>query len=120
MSTWDQKIFTEDVNEEFLDELLDVEAEDVIESIRDSILLVLRQPGASEDDRQNALASATIAAIWAGAPFSSGEIAESYPFIRELAGEGDEELNSAALELLESVEDDDDFGDLDQFIEALS
>lgn len=117
MSAWDASIFAEDANVDFLDDLVDLDDDEIVEAMRDACLLVQRQPGASEDDVLNALAAATIAAIWAGAPFSAGEVAETYPFIRGLVGSGDEELNEAAAELLENADTDED---LDQFIEALS
>lgn len=118
MSAWDQVIFSEDVNVDFLDELSELDDEDIVEAVRDACLLAQRQAeSASEDDRRNGLAAATIAAIWAGAPFTAGDVAAQYPFIRELVGEGDEELNATAAELLESEETDED---IDQFIEALS
>ena len=44
-------------------------------------------------------------------------MADSHPFIRELIGSGDEALNEAAAELLESVEADED---VEAFTEALS
>lgn len=117
MSTWDASIFQEEANVDFLDELADLEDDVIVEAIRDACLLVVKQPGASEEDRLNGLAAATIAAIWAGAPFSAGEVAEAYPFIRGLVGSGDEELNAAAAELLESADTE---ADLDQFTEALT
>lgn len=117
MSTWDASIFAEEANVDFLDDLAELDDDDIVEAIRDACLLVVKQPGASEEDRQNGLAAATIAAIWAGAPFSAGEVAESYPYIRALVGSSDEELNAAAAELLEGVDTD---ADLDQFTEALT
>ncbi|SMG25534.1 protein of unknown function [Corynebacterium pollutisoli] len=117
MSTWDVAIFNEDDNIDFLDELNDLDEDDVVEAVRDACLLVLKQPNVSEVERLNGLAAATIAAIWAGAPFSAGDVADSHPFIRELIGSGDEALNEAAAELLESVEADED---VDAFTEALS
>ncbi|QGU03917.1 DUF4259 domain-containing protein [Corynebacterium comes] len=117
MTTWDVSIFGEDDNIDFLDELNDLDHDDIIEAVRDACLLVLKQPKVSETERLNGLAAATIAAIWAGAPFSAGDVADSYPFIRELIGSGDEVLNEAATEVLESVQEDDD---VDAFTEALS
>ena len=117
MSTWDVAIFNEDDNIDFLDELNDLDEDDVVEAVRDACLLVLKQPTVSEVERLNGLAAATIAAIWAGAPFSAGDVADSHPFIRELIGSGDEALNEAAAELLESVEADED---VEAFTEALS
>lgn len=117
MSAWDASIFAEDVNVDFLDDLVDLDDGEIVEAVRDACLLVQKQTGASEDDVLNGLAAATIAAIWAGAPFSAGDVAEDYPFIRGLVGSGDEELNEAASELLENADTDED---LEQFIEALS
>lgn len=117
MSTWDASIFAEEANEDFLDDLVELDDEDIVEAIRDACLLVVKQPGASEEETLNGLAAATIAAIWAGAPFTAGDVAESHPYIRELAGSGDEELGAAALELLENADTE---YDLEQFIEALS
>lgn len=117
MSTWDAEIFTEDVNEEFLDELNDLDAGETVEAIRDACLFALRQENVSVDERLNGLAAATVAAIWAGAPFSTGEVADAHPFIRQLIGQGPEDLNEAAAELLETVETD---ADLEPFLEALA
>lgn len=117
MTTWDVAIFGEDDNIDFLDELVDLDDEDIVEAVRDACLLVLKQPKVTDVERLNGLAAATIAAIWAGAPFSAGEVADSYPFIRELIGSGDEILNEAAAELLETVEEDED---VEAFVEAVS
>ena len=104
MSAWD-------------DELSDLDDDEIVEAVRDACLLVLRQSNVNEVERLNGLAAATIAAIWAGAPFSAGDVADTYPYIRELIGTGDESLHEAAAELLESVEDDED---VEVFTEALS
>ena len=117
MSSWDEDIFADDINVDFLDELANLDDEDIVESVSDACALATNGNSVSEEEQRNALAAATIAAIWAGAPFSAGEIVSSYPFIRELAGSGSEELNEQALELLEGVEED---YDLEAFIEALS
>lgn len=117
MSSWDQEIFSEDVNIDFLDELVDLEDDEVLEAVRDAVLLAADADAASEDEQRNGLAAATITAIWAGAPFSAGEIAEHYPFIRTTSGELDEQLLEAAGALLEEADTD---LDIDQFIEALA
>lgn len=117
MSTWDVAILGEEDNIDFLDELSDLENNEILEAVRDACLLVLKQPNVTEVERLNGLAAATIAAIWAGAPFSAGDVADSYPFIRALIGSGDEALNVAAAELLETVEEDED---VEAFTEALA
>ena len=117
MSAWDQTIFAVDVNVDFLDELAELDEDAIVEAVEDICMLVARQSGASEDDCQNALCAATIAAIWAGAPYSAGDVAERYPFIRRHHGEVSEELGEAAAEVLETVSDDEE---VEEFLEALS
>lgn len=117
MSSWDIAILGEEDNIDFLDELSELENDEILEAVRDACLLVLKQPNVTEVERLNGLAAATIAAIWAGAPFSAGDVADSYPFIRALTGSGDEALNAAASELLETVEEDED---VEAFTEALA
>ncbi|MDO5077245.1 DUF4259 domain-containing protein [Corynebacterium sp.] len=117
MGTWDMKIFAEDINVEFLDELSGLDNEDIVEAIEDACKLVVGSSQVSEDEMQNGFCAATIAAIWAGAPYSAGDVVDEYPFIRELAGSGSEELNVSAAEVLERVEADED---LDVYLEALN
>lgn len=119
MSSWDQKIFSNDDNIDFLDEIADLDEEDILEAVRDAVLLAADQYSASDEERTNGLAAATITAIWAGAPFSAGEIAERFPFIRGNSGELDEQLIESAAELLEAVGDEED-EDVEQFLEALA
>ncbi|SER59880.1 DUF4259 domain-containing protein [Corynebacterium cystitidis] len=117
MSTWDAEIFAEDINVEFLDELAELDDADIIESVNDACLLAANQDNPTEDELLNGQAAATIAAIWAGAPFTAGEVAEEYPFIRSLMGEGSEALAEAAVTVLENVDTE---YDIDQFLEALA
>ena len=116
MSTWDEQIFTVDANTDFLDELVDLDFDEVFESVRDAVLLAAKQDP-SEDELLNGQAAATIAAIWAGAPFSAGEIAETYPFIRMRPDEMDEQLVESAASVLEEADTEQD---LEQFLEALA
>ncbi|MBA1834550.1 hypothetical protein GC584_10265 [Corynebacterium sp. zg912] len=117
MSTWDEEIFTVDTNTDFLDELVDLDFEEIFEAVRDAVLLAAKQDAPSEDELLNGQAAATIAAIWAGAPFSAGEIAENYPFIRRRPDEMDEQLVESAAVVLEEADTDQD---LEQFLEALA
>ena len=116
MSTWDEQIFTVDANTDFLDELVDLDFDEVFEAVRDAVLLAAKQDP-SEDELLNGEAAATIAAIWAGAPFSASETVEDYPYIRDLVGTVDDTLTENALEILDTVEED---YDVEPFIEALS
>ena len=116
MSTWDTYIFSEDVNVDFLDELAGLEPDETAEAVRDACLLAV-DDSASEEEILNGQAAATIAAIWAGAPFSAGVIASSYSFLRGTSVELDEKLIDAAVSILESVDAEQD---VDQFLEALS
>lgn len=117
MGAWDMKIFAEDVNVDFLDELSALDDEDIVEAIEDACKLVLSQTNVSNDDELNGLCAATIAAIWAGAPYSAGDVVTEYPFIRDLSGYGGDELYAVASEVLERAEVDDD---LDVYLEALN
>ena len=116
MATWEELVFTRDNNEDFLEELTQLDDEEVVEAVRDAVVLAMRQD-ASEEEKDNGLAAATIAAIWSGAPYSAGDIVAEFPFIKTLVGSSDEELNESAAELLEGVEDD---CDLEPFLSALA
>lgn len=117
MSTWDLAIFNEDANVDFLDDLADMDIEETVEAVHDACLLALDKDNATDDELLNGQAAATIAAIWAGAPFSAGEIADTYSFLRASSVELDEKLIDAAVAVLEDVDSE---RDVDQFIEALS
>ena len=100
MSTWDIEIFSREANTDFLDELATLDDEDIVEAVEDSCKLVLSSTKLSAEEQENGLCAATIAAIWAGAPFSASEVADEYPFLRELVGHISEELSEAALSLI--------------------
>nr|WP_255711795.1 DUF4259 domain-containing protein [Corynebacterium yonathiae] len=117
VSTWDEDIFSTDLNVDFLDEMANLDEEGVIRAVEDACEVAHSKSQLSEEEEQNAQAAATIAAIWAGAPFSAGEVVEDYPYIRELVGSGSETLTENALAVLEDVEEE---YDLEAFIEALS
>lgn len=119
MSAWDKDIFSREFNVDFLDDLSELDPDDVAEAVRDAVLLAANGDSATEEEIANGLAAATIAAIWAGAPFSAGEIVDSYPFIRSASAEIDEKLAEAAASVLEAADTDDD-QDVDPFVEALS
>ena len=117
MSSWDEEIFSTDLNVDFLDELANLDEEGVIRAVQDACEVARSKNDLTEEEQLNAHAAATIAPIWAGAPFSASETVEDYPYIRELVGSGSETLTENALEVLENVEEE---YDLEPFIEALS
>lgn len=117
MSDWDRHVFDDDANVEFLDEMSSLDDEDIVEAVADACFLATRQDHVSDEEQANALCAATIAAIWAGAPYSAGEVIDEYPFIKDLTGSGSEELREAAATLLEEVEDDED---VEVYLEALA
>ena len=122
MTTWDSDIFAREANVDFLDELSVLDGADLVEAVRDAVILASNRGAATEDEVANGQAAATIAAIWSGAPFTAGEVVEAYPFIRPSALGGvelDEALVDAAVEVLESVDVRDD-QDVDPFLEALA
>lgn len=110
-------IFNEDANVDFLDDLADLDFDETVQAVRDACLLAGDKDNATEEDILNGQAAATIAAIWAGAPFSAGEIADTYSFLRASSVELDEKLIDVAVAILEDVDSEQD---VDQFIEALS
>lgn len=117
MGAWDITIFSDEANVDFLEEIEGLEPEDIVEAIEDAVALVASQKAVNEEETSNGLLAATIAAIWAGAPFSAGEIAENYPFVRELAGSGSELLREQAAAILEEVDTEED---LEVYLEALN
>ncbi|MDO5097599.1 MAG: DUF4259 domain-containing protein [Corynebacterium sp.] len=120
MAAWDIEVFSRETNVDFLDDLANLDSEDIVEAVEDACQLVVNgDPTAEEID--NGQCAATIAAIWAGAPFSASETADEYPFIRELVGSTSEELAENALVVLQAVGDTDDEDiDVEAFIEAVS
>lgn len=117
MGAWDIAIFAEESNVDFLDEMANLESEDIIEAVDDAVALVASGKAVNEEETANGLLAATIAAIWAGAPFTAGEIAENYPFVRELVGSGSELLRERAAAVLEEADTDED---LEVYLEALN
>ena len=117
MGAWDIAIFAQQENEDFLEELGNLEGQEVVEAIRDACVLAQGEGVVSEEERLNGLAAATVAAIWAGAPVSGGDVADAHPFLRDLIGSGDEELREAAADLLENADVEED---LEVYVEALS
>ena len=116
MGAWDNKILNDPVNTDFLDELVALDDDEIVETVADACKLLLGDPHVTDDDRANGLCAATIAAIWAGAPYSAGDVVEEYPFIRELIGSGDESLYDDATSVLEEVDEE---YDTEPYIEAL-
>lgn len=117
MGTWDIAIFADDNNVDFLDEMANLDPEDIVEAVEDAVALVVSGKAVNEEETANGILAATIAAIWAGAPFTAGEIAENYPFVRELQGSGSELLREQAATLLEDVDTEED---LEVYLEALN
>ncbi|WKD59716.1 DUF4259 domain-containing protein [Corynebacterium caspium] len=117
MTAWDGKVFSDALNEDFLEDLNTMDEEDIVEAVTDACRVVVSQDNPSEEELANGLAAATIAAIWAGAPYYSGEIIERYPYIRDLIGETFADLSAMASEILESVDAEED---VDTFLEALA
>lgn len=126
MSNWDHYIFSDEDNIDFLDELADLDEQDMMESLEDTVTIALRQPDTEHIEYRNGLCAATVAAIWCGAPFSAAIIADEHPFIRGHIGMCPDKLQELSLQLLDQetqrVEEaeDEDFEGLETFVEALS
>lgn len=120
MSTWDSEVFTTEANADFLEDLVGLDLDEIVEAVRDAVLLAATDDATAEE-LDNGRAAATIAAIWAGAPFSAGEVADTYEFIRGGVADVDVKLAEAATAVLERVDAGEEGGeDIDQFLEALS
>ncbi|QTH60408.1 DUF4259 domain-containing protein [Corynebacterium hindlerae] len=117
MGAWDIAIFSDENNVDFLEEIATLDSEDIVEAIDDAVALVASNKAVNDEETANGQLAATIAAIWAGAPYSAGEIAENYPFIRELTGSGSELLRERAAEILEEADTEED---LEAYLEALN
>ncbi len=117
MGAWDDSILTEEINIDFLDEIAELDNDDILEALEDACLLVVNQEKATEEEHLNGQAAATIAAILAGAPYSAGQVVETYPFIRSLIGSGSESLRAAAARVLEEADVE---YDLEAYLEALN
>ena len=47
MTTWDEQIFTIDTNADFLDEISDLDTDEIVEAVRDAVLLAANGDSAS-------------------------------------------------------------------------
>ena len=81
MGAWDIEVLNADINEDFLDELSSLEGEDLVEGVVDAIMLVAKGNATSDEEESNGECAATIASIWAGAPYSASDAIDNYPFI---------------------------------------
>ena len=129
MSNWDEFIFAQEDNVDFLDELADLDGPDLTEALVDAVNLALRDGQPGSVDHSIGLCAATVAAIWGGAPFSTATVADEHPFIRAHIGECPNSLQEVALQLLdgelerrEDRQDEDALENegLETFVEALS
>lgn len=101
MSIWDTEIFKNDSVLDFLDEVENLDVEQREGALIDSCQMALSTD--DEDEQCAGLAAAVVAAIWAGAPFSSSRIVEDYSFIKEGIGHISEELTEAATEVFDAL-----------------
>ena len=101
MSIWDTEVFTNDTVLDFLDEVDGLDEDQREEALIDTCQIALSAD--DENEQLAGLAAAVIAAIWAGAPFSSSRIVEDYAFIKEGIGEYSEELMETATEVFDAL-----------------
>lgn len=120
MSIWDTEIFKTDAVIELLDEVQGLDQDSRAEALEDACWIALGSESSSE--QMCGLAAAVVIAIWAGAPYSSGEFTEEYSFITEGIGDSSEEQMEAAAEVFEKLADEleeSTGGFLEDFIEAV-
>lgn len=123
MSNWDEYIFHDDDNIEFLDELIDLEPTDLFEALEDTVTLALRHSEPGDVEYLNGLCAASVAAIWCGAPFSSASVADEHPFVREYIGQCSDKLQEQSSLLLDKeLENQGEaaYEGLETFAEALT
>ena len=92
MSTWDETVFADDTNTDFLADCDDLEGEALVGALQDACTLAQDSDAGDEGravdpDYINGLCAATVAAIWSGTPFTSATVADEHPFIRGI-GDG--------------------------------
>ncbi|MBC6795229.1 DUF4259 domain-containing protein [Corynebacterium sp. c9Ua_112] len=126
MSNWDELIFTQEDNVDFLDEVAELEGNEVAQALVDAVNLALRDGQPGSVDHSVGLCAATVAAIWSGAPFSVANVADDHPFIRAHIGQCPTNLQEVSLQLLDgeyerlSATEAVEAEDLETFVEALS
>jgi hypothetical protein len=129
MSGWDDAVFSDDDNVEFLDECDDLEGADLVQALVDACTIALNADRPEGDRTPDAeysigLCAATVAAIWSGAPFTAASTADEHPYIRRGIGQCPDELQEVALQLLDRELEEEDGLDapdgLETFVEALS
>lgn len=128
MSTWDETVFADDTNTDFLADCDDLEGEALVEALQDACTLAQDSDAGDEGravdpDYINGLCAATVAAIWSEAPFTSATVADERPFIREGIGQCPDALQEAALALLDTeleAAGDEAPDGLETAVEALS
>jgi hypothetical protein len=123
MSTWDNSVFAEEAATDFLDECDELDRSDFVAALVDACTVALNHAARGSSDFRTGLCAATVAAIWAGAPFTAADAVDDHPQIRSGIGECPEELQEVALQLLdrelETTGEDAPEG-LETFVEALS
>lgn len=121
MGAWDTEVLNADINEDFLDELSSLEGEDLVEGVVDAIMLVAKGNATSDEEEANGVCAATIAAIWAGAPYSASDAIDTYPFIvdpeTDITESVFESIAEPAADILENADTEQD---LEVYIEALN
>ncbi|WP_297009082.1 DUF4259 domain-containing protein [uncultured Corynebacterium sp.] len=104
MSTWDETVFTDENSTDFLTECDRVADDDreLVVALRDACTVALNHATPGDADHTTGLCAATVAAIWAGAPFTASDVVEEHPLIRARVGACPEELQEAALQVLDA------------------
>lgn len=132
MSIWDETVLADEANAEFLADCDDLDGGDLVDALRDACILAsdagtggrpVGEQAGNDADYANGLCAATVASIWAGAPFTAASVADEFAFIRAGIGECPERLQDAALQVLDAeleAAGDDAPDGLETAVEALS
>ncbi|AGP31391.1 DUF4259 domain-containing protein [Corynebacterium terpenotabidum] len=123
MSTWDDTVFADENNVDFLVECDELDERDLVRALQDACTVALNHATPGDADHTTGLCAATVAAIWAGAPFTSAEVADDHPLIRSHIGACPDSFQEVALQVLDGHLDatgEDAPDGLETYVEALS
>lgn len=103
MSSWDETIFADDSSTDFLTECDDVADDDreLVLALQDACTVALNHASPGDTDHTTGLCAATVAAVWAGAPFTASDVVDEHPLIRSRIGDCPDELQEVALPVLD-------------------
>lgn len=104
MSSWDETVFADESSTDFLTECDEVADDDreLVLALQDACTVALNHATPGDADHTTGLCAATVAAVWAGAPFTASDAVGEHPLIRARIGACPEGLQEVALQVLDA------------------